>query len=165
MGSSNTDASTVSSRAAVASRLKPRLSARAQFVLAGLVWYAAAIVLGVRGVGWLVGSEWALVLAGIGLALGLAKARFAMMRVASRAIDRIRARDRDRCGGGFFSWQAWLVVVVMMAAGHALRLTSIPRPALGVLYVAISVGLIVAGWAYWRAAASDASNSAVGPGE
>jgi hypothetical protein len=143
-------------------RLQPRLSARTQLLLAGTVWYAAAIALGMRGVGWLVPAEWGLLLAGVGVALGLLKARYAMSRVAARAIARIRERDRNRCAGGFFSWQSWVVVLAMMAVGHALRLTSLPRPALGVLYVAISTGLLVAGALYWRAAYTPSEDVAPG---
>lgn len=133
-------------------RFKPRLSARSQFVLAGAIWYAVAVALGTRGIGWLVGAEWALPLAVGGVVLGVLKARFIMERVAKRAIGRIHERDRGKCAGGFFSWQSWLVVIAMMALGHALRLTATPRPILGALYVAIATGLLIAGRLYWMAA-------------
>jgi len=140
------------SRSSSHNRFKPRLNARTQLVLAGSIWYAVAIALGMRGIGWAIGSEWPLLIAGVGLALGALKGRFVMRRVAVRAIDRIRERDRDKCAGGFFSWQSWVVVLVMMAVGHALRLTAIPRPILGALYIAIATGLLLAGRLYWRAA-------------
>jgi hypothetical protein len=139
-------------RASIAHRVKPRLSARGQFVLAGTVWYAAGLALGARGAMWVMESEWAMLLAGAGAILGVLKARFIMQRVASRAIERIRERDREKCAGGFFSWQSWLVVLVMMAGGHALRLTPIPHPLLGALYLAIATGLLIAGSSYWRSA-------------
>jgi hypothetical protein len=141
----------------LADRVKPRLSARTQLLLAGVLWYAVAVALGTRGIGWLVGAEWAFVLAAAGVLLGLLKARFIMERVAKKAIGRIRERDRDKCAGGFFSWQSWLVVLGMMALGHALRLTATPRPLLGALYVAIATGLLVAGRLYWIAASRPAS--------
>lgn len=133
-------------------RLKPRLGARTQLLLAGFVWYAVAISLGLRGAGWVIGSEWSTLLVVVGLVLGALKGRFIMQRVASSAIDRIQERGRDKCAGGFFSWKSWLVVLVMMAGGHALRLTAIPRPILGALYIAIAMGLLIAGRLYWRAA-------------
>lgn len=135
-----------------AARFKPRLSARAQYVLAGTVWFAAAVALGVRGLAWVIAGDWSALLLAAGVLLGLLKARFIMQRVAVRAIDRIRERNRDKCAGGFFSWQSWLVVLIMMAGGHALRLTPMSRPMLGTLYVAIATGLLVAGRLYWDAA-------------
>ncbi len=49
--------------------------------------------------------------------------------------------------------RSWVVVVIMMAGGHALRLTDIPRPVLGVLYVAIATALALASRAYWSVVA------------
>jgi hypothetical protein len=143
----------------LADRIKPRLSARSQLLLAGVLWYAVAVLLGSRGIGWLIGAEWALVLGLVGVLLGVLKARFIMERVARRAISRIRERDREKCAGGFFSWQSWLVVLGMMALGHALRLTATPRPLLGALYVAIATGLLIAGRLYWVAAGRSASDT------
>jgi hypothetical protein len=151
------------SRPSWSDRFKPRLSARTQFVFAGVIWYAVAVVLGTRGVGWLIGAEWAIVLAAVGVVLGLAKARYIMQRVATRAVDRIRMRDREKCAGGFFSWQTWVVVLVMMAGGHALRLTDMPRPVLGALYVAIATGLLVAGRIYWMAAVEKTDSTREAP--
>lgn len=123
-----------------------------QLVLAGLVWYAAAAILAWRAVGWLVGADNALLLAVVGFVFGLLKARFIMDPVAVRAVGRIHERGREECAGGFFAWQSWLIVLVMMMAGHALRLTAIPHPWLGALYVTISTGLLLAGRRYWVAA-------------
>jgi hypothetical protein len=142
--------------ATIRERYKPRLAARTQLIVAGLLWYSVALVLGTRGLGWLVSDRWAIALGVVGVALGVLKGRFIMERVARRATERIRARDRDKCAGGLFSWQSWLVVLGMIAIGHALRLTAAPRPLLGVLYVAIATGLLLAGRLYWRSAA-DAS--------
>ena len=134
------------------SHFKPRASARAQLVLAGLVWYAAAAILAWRAAGWLIGADYALVLATAGLLFGLLKARFIMDPVAVEAVERIESRGKEECAGGFFAWQSWLIVILMMAAGIALRLTPIPRPWLGALYVTISTGLVLAGGRYWIAA-------------
>jgi hypothetical protein len=40
----------------------------------------------------------------------------------------------------------------MVAVGYVLRLTPIPLPVLGVLYVAVAVALLAAGGRYWREA-------------
>ncbi len=133
-------------------RLKPRASARTQLLLAGAVWYVGAVILGVRGLGWLGAADLTFVLIAIAVALGATKARYILRPVASHAIERIQARGRDECAGGFLSWQSWLLVVAMVAVGYILRLTAIPRPILGVLYVAVAVALILAGRRYWAEA-------------
>jgi hypothetical protein len=133
-------------------RLKPRASARTQLVLAGAVWYAGAAILGVRGLGWLGEADLTLVLVTAAVALGAAKARYVLRPVASRTIERIQARGREECAGGFLSWQSWALVVGMVGIGYLLRLTPIPEWILGVVYVAVGAALLIAGRRYWQAA-------------
>ncbi|HET6498466.1 MAG TPA: hypothetical protein VFH17_05410, partial [Coriobacteriia bacterium] len=71
-------------------------------------------------------------------------------RVAEGVAQRIRDRGPDAAVAGFLSMRSWVVVVIMVATGHALRLTSVPRPVLGVLYVAVATALTVASRTYWR---------------
>lgn len=130
----------------------PRASARVQLVLAASMWFVASLILGIRGALWLGQSQLWLPLLILGAAIGVLKARFLLDAVARSAAARIRARGRSACAGGFLSATSWLMVVGMIAAGHALRLTAIPRPILGVLYVAVGIGLVVADRIYWREA-------------
>lgn len=131
--------------------VRPSLAAgeRVQLILAGGLWIVAAVILGVRGVGWLVVAPWALALAVTGVALGVLKARFLLDRVALGVARRIHDRGPGASVAGFLSVRSWVVVVIMMAGGHALRLTAAPRPVLGVLYVAIATALVLASRAYW----------------
>lgn len=140
-----------SADASTASGLRQSLAAGEgiQLVLAGSLWLIAAVVLGFRGAGWLVTAPWGLALALLGVALGLAKARFLLDRIARGVARRIHDRGPGASIVGFLSVRSWVVVVVMMAGGHALRLTAAPRPALGVLYVAIATALAVASRTYW----------------
>jgi len=132
-------------------RLKPRASARTQLLMAMAVWFSAALILGGRGVYWVpLEMKW-LPWVVMAAALGWLKARFLLEPVARRIVARILERGRDRCAGGFFAWQSWLMVLTMVAAGHALRLTAISRPILGLVYILISVALIIAIRVYWQA--------------
>lgn len=135
-----------------AERYMPRLSARVQLVLAGGMWVAAALLLGVRGGLWIASEPKWIALSALAIVLGLLKARFLLDPVARRAAERIVARGRDRCAGGFFSWQSWLMVFAMIAIGHTLRLTTISRPLLGVLYILVACALVFASRIYWDAA-------------
>jgi hypothetical protein len=123
---------------------------RVQLVLAGGLWLLAATILGVRGIGWLLPVAWTPLLLAAGVLVGIVKARFLLDRVARGVTRRIHDRGPDASVVGFLSVRSWLVVVVMMAGGHALRLTAAPRPALGVLYVAIATALALASRTYWQ---------------
>ncbi len=123
---------------------------RLQLVLAGVLWAVAAVILASRGVSWLLPlASWPALLLG-GIALGALKARYILRPVARKVIERIRDRGPAAPVAGFLSIRSWVVVVLMMAGGHALRLTAAPRPVLGVLYVAIASALLIASRAYWR---------------
>lgn len=123
---------------------------RVQLVLAGGLWIVAALILGMRGAGWLLPVEWMPALFAVGVVLGLVKSRLLLDRIARGVSRRIHDRGPTASIVGFLSVRSWVVVVVMMAGGHALRLTAAPRPALGVLYVAIATALVVASRTYWR---------------
>jgi len=137
--------------AAVPSGVRPAITRgeRVQLLLAGGLWVAAAIILGVRGAGWLLAVPWVVPAAFGGVALGVLKARFLLDRVARAVARRIHDRGPEASVVGFLSVRSWVVVVIMMAGGHALRLTAVPRPVLGVLYVAIATALALASRAYW----------------
>lgn len=102
--------------------------------------------------GWLLGNTLALPLFTAALILGELKARYLLDPVAKQAVVRIVDRDREECAGGFLSWRSWLLVLAMMAGGHALRLTPIPHMWLGALYSTIATGLLLASRNFWRSA-------------
>ena len=95
---------------------------------------------------------------------GWAKARFFLRRRAERNAERILASEDGRCAGAAFSWKAWSLVPLMMAAGFALRHSAASRPWLGLVYVAVGVALLVASavsWRHWarlRAARADGTS-------
>lgn len=122
---------------------------RLQLVLAGVLWAIAAALLTGRGISWVMGAAWWPLLVLAGAAAGVLKARYILDPVAHRVTARIHARGPGAPISGFFSVRSWLAVVVMIAAGHALRLTAAPRPVLGVLYVAIAMALLVSSRIYW----------------
>ncbi len=123
---------------------------RAQLAFAGVLWATGAAILSVRGIGWLLATDLALVLIAGGVLLGLLKARFVLDPVARKAAVRIRERGPSAPVLGFFSVRSWAVVLSMVALGHVLRLTTLPRPMLGVVYVAVATALVVASRVFWR---------------
>lgn len=133
-------------------RFKPTMSVRMQLLAAASMWLVASLILGVRGALWVGRSDWWFALLFLGVTIGAVKARFLLDGVARRASARIRARGCSACAGGFLSWKSWVLVLSMIAGGHALRLTATPRPVLGVLYVAVGFGLLIADRIYWSEA-------------
>jgi hypothetical protein len=123
-------------------------------MFAGLVWLIGASVLGFRAVGWFAEAPQSLALVALAAVLGVLKARYVLEPVARGAIERIRQRGAEACAGGFLSVRSWVLVILMIAAGHALRLTAIPRPTLAVVYATVAIALLLASRLYWQAARS-----------
>lgn len=134
------------------SRLTPVSSRRTRLLLAGLAWSLTGSGMLAAGIHWsLVAPPWraGLVLAGAA-ATGWAKERFVLHRRAEQNAGRILASEDGRCAGGAFSWQAWLFVAAMIAAGATLRHSPVSRLLLGFVYVAVGVALLLGSGVSWR---------------
>ena len=131
-------------------RWKPAAGVRTQLTAASLLWTCVGLGLGSAGVFWCHGADDWPPLVGLGLAIGLIKAFWIIRPVARRNAARIIERGDGKCLGSFLSWKSWLFVAAMMAVGFVLRHSPLPRPALGVLYVAIGVALLVGALPLWR---------------
>ncbi len=137
-------------------RYKPAARARTHLLAAALVWTVVGTALAGVGLHWCLGaaSVWPAVLIAAGIAAGIVKARLVLVRAADRNADRVLARGDGRCLFGFLSWRGWLLVPAMMALGYALRHSPLPRPVVGLIYVAIGCALLAGSAPLWRARAA-----------
>ncbi len=127
---------------------------RVQFLLAALMWTAAAVMLGSRSIGWLTQLHFGVALAAIALVLGWIKQHYIMRRVAGDAIVRIAERGPTASVLGFFAFRQWILVAVMMIGGIALRQSGIVPPAvLATVYATVAVGLLLGAGRFWQALA------------
>ncbi|HKQ60411.1 MAG TPA: hypothetical protein VJS92_03950 [Candidatus Polarisedimenticolaceae bacterium] len=115
--------------------------------MAGSLWLAVGCGLSWAGLVWLGRGRPAWVLLGgpLALAAGWAKARWILVPRAQTNVQRILRAGDDRCVGGAFGWGSWGLVLLMMAAGFALRHSPLPRPWLGWIYLVIGTALLAAG--------------------
>jgi hypothetical protein len=134
-------------------RLKPAASRRVRLGLAAATWTAVGLGLLIAGVHFFVASQRPLhpAFLAAAAAVGLIKALLVLRPAAHRVIGRIQASGDDRCIGGFFSWQTWIVVAVMIAAGVLFRNSHLSRAVVGLVYVAVGVALLSASALPWRA--------------
>ncbi len=134
-------------------RFKPAVSARTSVLAAALMWTIVGGALAYFGVRWVLAGSMALtaVLLAAAVGVGVLKAVYALERSARQAVDRIQQRGDDRCIGGFFSPKAWLFVVAMACLGSFLRGGLLPRPVVGLLYVAVGTGLLLVCRRLWSA--------------
>ena len=130
---------------------KPAASARSHAFLAASMWTVVGAGLAFVGVRWVISSRlphaWLMMF--VAAAAGALKARFVLARSAQRAMERIAVRGDGHCVGGFFSYKAWIFVVAMACLGKFLRGGLLPRYIVGLLYIAVGTGLLLACRKLW----------------
>lgn len=133
-------------------RIKPGGRIKSHLLLASLLWSAAGLMLAARGMHWLAVHHW-LILAVPALLLGTLKSSFILDKTAKKSIDRILRLQDGTCLGAVYSVKTWMLVLLMMSMGGALRHSPFPRPLLGMLYITIGWALVWSsrhGWRAWQ---------------
>lgn len=128
----------------------PKSSVATRLALAGAVWTAVGAGLAGAGVYWLARSD-SLAALLVALPVGWAKATYLLAPRARVNVRRILASGEGRCPGGVFPWSTWALVLTLMATGTLLRMSPLPRPWLGGVYVAVGTALAIGSLVAWRA--------------
>jgi hypothetical protein len=133
--------------------LKPGVRNVWLYLLAGLVWLGAGLLLISFASRWftqapLTTSIW-LIVTGLILATGIYY--FGFSRLAKKNINRISAIANDRiCLFAFQAWTGYPLVALMMSLGIFLRIYSpIPKPLLAAMYLGIGGALSSASFHYF----------------
>lgn len=132
-------------------KLRPAVGKPVLLFLAAFVWVGVGILLLSLAYTWLHRSAYhAAILAAAGVVAALVIHHFGFLKVVDKNLGRILPMEGKRCLFAFMSWKSYLIVVVMMAMGIALRHSSIPKPYLAVLYIGIGLALILSSIRYLR---------------
>ena len=134
------------------------LDRSALIAVAGSMWLAVGTGLAAVGSSWLVtrGGPGTWMLVPVALAVGWAKATWVLAPIADRNARRIRNGPALRPLPAVFPPRTWLLIAGFMALGAVLRRSSLPRDLLGLVYIAVGFGLVLASarsWVAWRAPA------------
>lgn len=130
-------------------RLKPGVTQNTHLLSAALLWTTIGIVLTIRGCHWLIADSNAAYIV-VGVVAGSLKSLFILDKTARKSIDRILLLDDGSCLGAVYSVRTWLLVLVMMLGGLALRHSSLPIVLVGSLYVAIGWALFFSSRLGWK---------------
>jgi tellurite resistance protein TehA-like permease len=121
-------------------------------IVAGLAWSGAGLMLLSWAVRWLEATPLVLasVLAVVGTAIAVG-AWFALFRRLARTnVARLEAAPRLACVFGFQPIKSYLIMGAMIALGVTLRHSTLPRPELAVVYLAIGGALLLASFSYYN---------------
>lgn len=132
------------------SKWKPGVPKEWLYRLAGLTWCGVGFMLvgwtwiWSRAVGW--ATAWPYDIVGLLASLGTASF-FGLM--VGRNCVRIRALPKKPCLFAFQAWWSYPLVAFMIGLGLILKASALPRIWLAGLYLAIGVGLLIAGLRYF----------------
>lgn len=125
-------------------KLKPGISKRALFFLAGLVWTFAGSILLYKGSLMLAetANYWILKLI-LCIIAGLLFYNFVFDEISFKHTNRIKSISYNRpCAFSFFNWKSYLMMASMIIFGVALRATGIvPTKYLALLYITMGMPL------------------------
>jgi len=126
--------------------------------IAGAVWSVVGIFLIVIGMAWLLSSDqYVLMMLAAGIIGGAIIYRFGFSKLAGVNLERIfeQAPGKDRiCIFAFQNIRSYIIVVVMMVLGYALRHLPIPKIYLAPVYLTIGLGLFLSSLHYYARLAS-----------
>jgi hypothetical protein len=118
---------------------------------AGFVWLGVGLLLCSMAFRWLQSEAHPVILAAAGIAAAILISLFGFGKIAGQNIDRIKALPGSRCFFSFITLRSYLLVLVMISFGIALRHSSIPKTFLSVIYIGIGVALVISSISYFRA--------------
>jgi hypothetical protein len=132
-------------------RFRPDVSKSVHLFVAPFIWTAVGIMLMIRGLGW-IGFSLTCGLLFIAVFAGTIKSLTILDRSAKKNLIRIMMLKEKSCLGAVYPWRTWLLVILMMATGIALRSMTEPGLFLGTIYLAVGWALLLSsrhGWEQW----------------
>jgi hypothetical protein len=131
--------------------LTPRVGKTVHLFTAPFIWTVIGAMLMIRGANWadISTAGWLMLVAFVA---GTAKSIFVLDKAAAKTTQRILDFSSRKCLGAVYSWKTWLLVVLMMGSGIAMRMLTHPGMVIGTLYMAIGWALFLSsrlGWQVW----------------
>lgn len=133
-------------------KFTPSVDKRVLVLLAGIMWCGVGIMLIRFAVTWLtpLGISGAVVYYAAGFLVAMPIHHFGFLRIADRNLNRLLPLTDKKCLFSFMTWRSYIIVLIMVSMGIALRHSAIPKRYLSVLYNGIGLALFLSGIRYLR---------------
>jgi len=133
-------------------RFNPAVDKKYLILLAGAMWCGVGVMLVGFAVSWLShysGRE-EVVFFVAGFIAAMPIHHFGFLKLADKNINRLMPLTEKKCVFSFITWKSYLIILIMVSMGIALRHSSIPKNYLSILYNGIGLGLFLSGLRYFR---------------
>ena len=130
----------------------PLADKRILVLLAGLMWCGVGIMLVRYAISWLVpmGIHGAAIYYAAGYLAAMPIHHFGFLKIADKNLSRLLPLTEKKCIFSFMTWRSYLIVLLMVSMGIALRHSALPKRYLSILYNGIGLALFLSGIRYLR---------------
>jgi len=133
-------------------KINPVVDKKVLIIMAGLMWCGVGVMLMRYAVSWLkictVREQ--VLFYSLGFLAAMPIHHFGFLKIADKNINRILPLTEKRSPFSFMTGKSYLIVLVMVSMGIALRHSAIPKKYLSLLYNGIGLALFLSGIRYFR---------------
>lgn len=133
-------------------RYTPSVDKRILVLLAGTMWCGVGAMLVRLAVIWLseLSGRKVLLYYLAGFLAAMVIHHFGFLRIADKNLKRLLPLTEKKCLFSFMTWKSYIIVIIMVSMGMALRHSSLPKLYLSILYNGIGLALFLSGIRYLR---------------
>ena len=133
-------------------KFNPAVDKSVLVLMAGLMWCGVGIMLVRYAVTWLsiCSTKEQVFYYSVGFLAAMPIHHFGFIKIATKNINRLLALREKTNPVAFMTWKSYLIVLVMVSMGIALRHSSLPKKYLSILYNGIGLALFLSGIRYFR---------------
>ena len=133
-------------------KFTPRVDKRILVLMAGLMWCGVGVMLVRFAVSWLsllTGRE-QIFCYSAGFIAAMPIHHFGFLKIADTNLNRLMPLTEKKCLFSFITWRSYIIILIMVSMGLALRHSSLPKQYLSILYNGIGLALFLSGIRYFR---------------
>jgi hypothetical protein len=133
-------------------KFNPAVDKSVLILMAGLMWCGVGIMLMRYAISWLssYSAREQVIFYTIGFLAAMPIHHFGFLKIADKNLNRILALTEKTSPFSFMTWKSYIIVLIMVSMGIALRHSSLPKRYLSVLYNGIGLALFLSGIRYFR---------------
>jgi hypothetical protein len=130
----------------------PAVDKKILVLLAGAMWCGVGIMLVMFAVSWLTAYKGTgtILFYLCGFVAAMPIHHFGFLKIADKNLSRLLPLTQKKCVFSFMTWKSYIIVLIMVSMGIALRHSAIPKQYLSILYNGIGLALFLSGIRYLR---------------
>lgn len=131
---------------------KPAVNRRYLFLVAGMFWLIAGMILLMLAAQWLLtfaAATTALIVV-LGTGVGYIIYQFGFSNIVRKNVKRIKIQPPSVCLFAFQAWRSYLIVFIMMMFGYLIRHSPVSRLLVALIYISIGFGLLLSSLIYLK---------------